>query len=82
MLLVCRTEKKINFDDSVNGNFLAFDTESFYHKNISIVCIRRIPGKGFLFSSYVTCGLDVETPYATHPLQLFALADLGYEGQL
>lgn len=86
MLFVCRIEKKNpktnSIDDSVNSNSLAFDTESFYHKNISIVCIRHIPGKSFLFSNYVICSLDVETPYATHSLQLFALADLGYERQL
>lgn len=75
-------EKEIHFNDSVNSNSLAFDTESSYHKNIFIVCIRHIPGKSFLFSNYVICNLDVETPYATHPLQLFALADLDYERQL
>lgn len=62
----------------MNSNSLAFDIESFYHKNISI-CIRHIPAKSFLFSSYVICSLDVETPCATHPLQLFALADLGQD---
>lgn len=68
--------KKINYSESVNSNSLAFDTDSFYHKNISIVCIRNMPAKSFLFSNYVICSLDVETPYATHPLQLFALAPL------
>lgn len=57
------TEKKINFSDSVKSNSLAFDTENFYHKNISIVCIRHIPGKSFLFSNYVICSLDVEAPF-------------------
>lgn len=75
-------ENKINFGDSMNSNSLAFDIESFYHKNISIVCIRHIPGKSFLFSNYVICSLDIETPCAIHPLQLFVLADLDYERQL
>lgn len=66
----------------MNSNSLAFDTESFYHKNISIVCIRHIPGKSFLFNNNVICSLDVETSYARDPLQLFALADLDRERQL